>query len=49
MDNERLGDKTFDYGGTVVLVLDPELWSELADAELGVEDSPEGPSLRLYG
>ena len=41
------GDRTFAHEGETVLVLDKELRQELADSTLDVEDTDEGPRLRL--
>ncbi len=41
------GDSTFAHEGLTVLVLHDELCQELADSTLDVEDTDEGPQLRL--
>ncbi len=41
------GDSTFAHEGRTVLVIHDELCQELADSTLDVEDTNEGPQLRL--
>lgn len=41
------GDGTFAHEGKTVLVLSDELCQQLADGTIDVEDTDEGPRLRL--
>ena len=41
------GDSTFAYEGKTVFVLSDELCQQLGDSTLDVEDTDEGPRLRL--
>lgn len=41
------GDNTFAHEGKTVLVLSDELHQQLADSTLDVEDTDQGPRLRL--
>ncbi len=46
-DSADARDKTLTHEGRTVLVLDDELWQELVDKALDLEDTEEGPRLRL--
>lgn len=47
LGNAHPGDSAFTHEGRTVLVLDDEICQELADSKLDVEDTDEGPQLRL--
>ena len=47
LDSTRPGDKTFDYEGRRVLVLDEQVSQALAESTLDVQATEEGPKLVL--
>lgn len=49
LDSEGLGDQVLEYEGAKVLLLEPALAFLLEDANIDVQDTPEGPRLVVLG
>jgi Fe-S cluster assembly iron-binding protein IscA len=49
IDSEVPGDQVLEYEGTKVLLLEPALAFLLGDANIDVQDTPEGPRLVVLG
>lgn len=44
-DIETAEDRTVEYGGTKVLVIEPELANNIQEVTIDVDDTPDGPEL----
>lgn len=49
IDSEMPGDQVLEYDGIKLLLLEPALAYLLEDANLDVQDTPEGPRLVVLG
>jgi Fe-S cluster assembly iron-binding protein IscA len=49
LDSEVAGDQVLEYEGAKVLLLEPALAFLLEDANIDVQDTPEGPRLVVLG
>ena len=49
IDMEARGDRAIEYEGVKVLIVEPELASNLKEVTLDVDETPRGPELVISG
>lgn len=49
LDGQREGDTTYEHGDRTVLVVDPAVQEALDSVEMVLDETSEGPQLRLQG